>query len=204
MSELTGKIGVMNFASPVDPGGGLQLAHVRRKKPLPRGLIWFQPLSSTWQIIMSLIVAKPNRGLFSQKLIYAEHVRQLFDDQGRRLTDKYVDIVTVAAPNRRIDATLDDATVMNDIAFKILQTLRAFKAHDVDQVILGAFGTGVFGNPVAPVAKLFRKALLLPEFEGAFKRVYFAIYDPAMTTIKAICSSVERPRLSGHERSTTA
>ena len=87
---------------------------------------------------------KPNRGLFSQKLIYAEHVRQLFDDQGRRLTDKYVDIVTVAAPNRRIDATLDDVTAMNDIAFKILQTLRAFKAHDVDQVILGAFGTGVF------------------------------------------------------------
>ena len=54
MSELTGKIGVMNFASPVDPGGG--------KKPLPRGLIWFQPLSSTWQIIMSLIVASQIAG----------------------------------------------------------------------------------------------------------------------------------------------
>ncbi|MDN6609236.1 MAG: TIGR02452 family protein, partial [Lacticaseibacillus paracasei] len=49
----------------------------------------------------------------------------------------------------------------------------------------------VFGNPVATDAKLFRKALLLPEFEGAFKRVYFAIYDPAMTTIKPFAAALK-------------
>jgi uncharacterized protein (TIGR02452 family) len=191
MSELTGKIGVMNFASPVDPGGGVAVGARAQEEAIAKGTYLVPALEQHMADYYELNRRKPNRGLFSQKLIYAEHVRQLFDDQGRRLTDKYVDIVTVAAPNRRIDATLDDATAMNDIAFKILQTLRAFKAHDVDQVILGAFGTGVFGNPVAPVAKLFRKALLFPEFEGAFKRVYFAIYDPAMTTIKPFAAALK-------------
>ena len=126
---------------------------------------------------MMSIVSRPIAG---SKLIYAEHVRQVFDDQGRRLPNKYVDIVTVAAPDRRVDPQLDDETAMHDIAFKVLQTLRAFKMHAVDQI--------VFGNPVKPVAKIFRDTLLMPEFAGAFKRVYFAIYNPGMTTIKAFAA----------------
>ena len=115
MSELTGKIGVMNFASPVDPGGGVAVGARAQEEAIAKGTYLVPGLEQHMADYYELNRRKPNRGLFSQKLIYAEHVRQLFDDQGRRLTDKYVDIVTVAAPNRRIDATLDDVTAMNDI-----------------------------------------------------------------------------------------
>lgn len=115
-------------------------------------------------------------------------MRQVFDDTGRRLPNKYVDIDSVAAPDRRVDPTLDDETAMHDIAFKVHSTLRAFKMHAVELNFLGAFGTGVFGNPVQPVAQIFRDTLLMPEFAGAFKRVYFEFYNPGMTNIKAFAA----------------
>ncbi|BAN75157.1 MULTISPECIES: TIGR02452 family protein [Lacticaseibacillus] len=191
MSELTGKVGVMNFASPVHPGGGVAFGARAQEEAIAKGTFLVPALEQHMADYYDQNCKQPNRGLFSSKLIYAEHVRQVFDDQGRRLPKKYVDVVTVAAPDRRVDPQLDDATAMKDIAFKVLQTLRAFKAHDVDQLILGAFGTGVFGNPVKPVAGVFRKALLLPEFAGAFKRVYFAIYDPQMRTIKSFAAALK-------------
>ena len=196
MSELTGKVGVMNFASPVHPGGGVAFGARAQEESIAKGTYLVPALEQHMTDYYEVNSRQPNRGRFSQKLIYAEHVRQVFDDQGRLLTDKYVDIVTVAAPDRRVDPTLDDDTAMSDIAFKVLQTLRAFKAHDVDQLILGAFGTGVFGNPVGRVGKIFRQVLLLPEFAGAFKRVYFAIYDPKMTTIRTFTAALKGESVS--------
>ena len=188
MSELTGKIGVMNFASPIHPGGGVMFGARAQEESIAKGTFLVPGMKQHMADYYDVNCQQANRGLFSSKLIYAEHVRQVFDDQGRRLPNKYVDIVTVAAPDRRVDPHLDNETAMHDIAFKVLQTLRAFKMHAVDQIILGAFGTGVFGNPVKPVAKIFRDTLLMPEFAGAFKRVYFSVYDPGMTTIQAFAA----------------
>jgi len=47
-------------------------------------------------------------------------------------------------------------------------------------LVLGAWGCGVFGNDPATVAKLFNEALI--EF-SCFRRVIFAVLDPKMASV---------------------
>ena len=52
--------------------------------------------------------------------------------------------------------------------------LAAAAANEADVLVLGAFGCGAFRNPPEIVAKAYRE--LLPEFDGCFERVEFAVY----------------------------
>ena len=52
--------------------------------------------------------------------------------------------------------------------------LAAAAANEADILVLGAFGCGAFRNPPEIVAKAYRE--LLPEFDGSFERVEFAVY----------------------------
>ena len=52
--------------------------------------------------------------------------------------------------------------------------LAAAAANEADVLVLGAFGCGAFRNPPEIVAKAYRE--LLPEFDGSFERVEFAVY----------------------------
>ena len=58
---------------------------------------------------------------------------------------------------------------------RIHLVLRMAVEHNVDTLILGAFGCGVFGQDPKVVASWFRRLLTSEEFSGAFRRVVFAI-----------------------------
>lgn len=176
MSHLTGQIGVMNFASPVNPGGGVAQGFQAQEESLAKGTYLVPALQAFKQSYYAENRANPNSGLYTRALIYSAGVRQLYDEHQNIMPNHYLDIVTVAAPNRRV-GRLSDEVALADIAAKITQTLRAFKAHGADQLVLGAFGAGVFGNPPEPVGRLFGHALAAPEFHGAFTAVVFAVYD---------------------------
>lgn len=47
-------------------------------------------------------------------------------------------------------------------------------AHGVDILVLGAFGCGAFQNEPEAVANAYRE--ILPEFEGYFSQIVFAVY----------------------------
>lgn len=178
MAQTHGQVGVMNFASPTRPGGGVEFGARAQEESIAKGTYLVPALRQFQDTYYAPNRAQERRGLFSRSLIYSAHVRQLFAPDGTKLVPAhYVDIVTVAAPNRQVDPTLPEADALADIQYKLRQTLRAFKAHGADHLLLGAFGTGVFGNPVGPVGELFGEALAAPEFAGAFQQVIFAIYD---------------------------
>lgn len=56
---------------------------------------------------------------------------------------------------------------------RILLILNAAYKNNVDTLILGAFGCGVFGNDPAMVSNIFE--ILLYKFDGCFDKVVFAI-----------------------------
>ncbi|WP_461215063.1 TIGR02452 family protein [Lacticaseibacillus sp. GG6-2] len=191
MSEEADHIGVMNFASPTNPGGGVEFGAHAQEESIAKGTYLMPALRQFESSYYTVNRAQPNDGLNTPNLIYSEHVRQLFDHEGNRLDGRYLDIVTVAAPNRRRYPDLDAQKALVDIASKILQTLRAFKNHGVRRPILGAFGCGVFGNDPTAVARLFAQALRRKEFNGAWDEVVFAVYDPTGETYRAFITGLK-------------
>lgn len=179
MARLTGHVGVMNFASPTNPGGGVEYGAKAQEESIAKCTYLLPALRQFQASYYAPNLARPNRGLFSADLIYSSQVRQVFNERGERLADHFVDVVSVAAPNRAAYPDLTAAETTPDLTLKISQTLRAFKNHGARHLILGAFGCGVFANPGAQVARLFREQLLRSEFNGAFSEIVFAIYDPA-------------------------
>jgi Microbial-type PARG, catalytic domain len=68
-----------------------------------------------------------------------------------------------------------------DVRLRLRSVLAAAAHTGHENLVLGAFGCGAFGNPATPVAVLFREALASPEFRGRFARVVFAVIDPVGT-----------------------
>ncbi|WP_125709325.1 TIGR02452 family protein [Lacticaseibacillus porcinae] len=178
MSEPREHVGVMNFASPTNPGGGVEFGAKAQEESIAKGTYLVPALRQFESSYYAPNRAEPNGGLNTPNLIYSQHVRQVFDHEGQMLVGRYVDIVTVAAPNLRRYPDLDETKALVDIEQKIMQTLRAFKANSVRVPILGAFGCGVFGNSAYAVGKLFGQSLRRREFNGAWDEVVFALYDP--------------------------
>merc|ERR1719386_655357 len=62
------------------------------------------------------------------------------------------------------------------------RVLHLFARHGTVDVVLGAWGCGVFKNDPATVASIFKKQLHGP-FKGYFRKVVFAVLDPSMARI---------------------
>jgi uncharacterized protein (TIGR02452 family) len=178
MSAYNQNAGVMNFASPTNPGGGVEYGAKAQEESIARGTYLVPALRQFESSYYAPNRADANGGLNTPNMIYSKRVRRLFDYDGQRLVGAYVDVATVAAPNLRRYPNLDEDLALKDIAQKVLQTLRAFKANGVRVPILGAFGCGVFGNSPYAVGKIFGETLRRSEFDGAWEIVVFALFDP--------------------------
>lgn len=71
--------------------------------------------------------------------------------------------------------------------------LAAMRGQGERNLVLGAWGCGVFRNSPAVVADAFGRWLEGPVFAGAFDQVVFAIYDPSksQTTLAAFLERFE-------------
>lgn len=64
------------------------------------------------------------------------------------------------------------------VNLRIRSVLEAGKHSGLPNLVLGAFGCGMFGNPPDKVAEIFKEQLSSAEFRGAFSKVVFAIIGP--------------------------
>ena len=78
---------------------------------------------------------------------------------------------------------------------KIRLVLRACANEGQTRLVLGALGCGVFKNPPAEVAAIYREVFDEYEFRGWFKQVVFAILkdvnSPNVATFKAVLEGME-------------
>lgn len=129
-----------------------------------------------------------NRGLYHSNLLYTPDV--LFNRKGNVIR---CDIISCAAPNRKVAQTyqmVPDKVVRDVLEHRIDSVLWAACKQGVDVLILGAFGTGVFGNDLMDVSEIF-KNLLSEKYSGIFKEVIFAIPDDkSFQIMKSILTEV--------------
>lgn len=178
------KVCVLNFASAMNPGGGVVRGANAQEEAICR-------CSSLYPCINDIQMWKefyfPHRQnldcLHNDDCIYTPNVKVFkTDTKTPVLLDEEnwwdVDVMTCAAPNLR-NLNLED---YDDFELRLKQLFqkridKIFKIaieNNVDVLILGAFGCGAFLNPPVLVAEVF--AACTQKYRHYFDRIEYAIY----------------------------
>ena len=122
-----------------------------------------------------------NKSLYSNFGIFTPNV--IFDPYPDTDHDNYVTkahVITVPAPNisaykEHMGKAYDPEVAFVTMTERIKFVLDIAKREKCRELILGAFGCGVFGNDPKVVASLFKDMLTREQYEGCFDKVIFAI-----------------------------
>ena len=115
-------------------------------------------------------------------MIYSPDVPVFRDNDDKLISDPFpVSIITAPAVNRGAlmqDAPDDVAKIADVMRARIERVLSIAVVHGHRQIVLGAWGCGVFRNDPVDVAQWFYERLFeSPAFAGAFELVVFAVLD---------------------------
>lgn len=154
-----GKTCVLNMASYKRPGGGVLKGSVAQEECLYR--------SSNLPINEDVIKYYP---LANDEALYVKDVT-FFKDYHYNLMEPIVcDVITIAALNLNEDAQKYDAEIMRN---KIRLMLSLAAKNECDNIILGAWGSGVFKNDPVNVAIMFKEQIK----HFSIPNIYFAIIN---------------------------
>ena len=172
-----GNTAALNFASYKYPGGGFIKGSIAQEEALCHDSFLYNVLSAD--------VFKPlyewNRktinqfgGLYSNFGIYSPNiVFEKYSTFGAVLQEAKCDIITVAAPNLSAYIKGENAEYINTMHKRIKFVLDIAKKHNIDTLILGAFGCGVFKNDPTFVSTVFKELINSRNYN--FKKVIFAV-----------------------------
>lgn len=191
-SANEGFVGVLNFASSTNPGGGVTKGSTAQEECLCRCSNLYLTLYQEKCIREYYNINKKYMSnLGSDAIIYSRNVYVFKDKDYNMLPVKdrfYVDVLTCAAPNLRenprnqynSDAseeklTLTDEELYNIHVKRARNILNVAIKNEDDYLILGAFGCGAFRNNPEIVAKAYKD--VLQDYMYCFKVIDFAIID---------------------------
>lgn len=191
-STNEGFVGVLNFASSTNPGGGVTKGSTAQEECLCRCSNLYLTLYQEKCIREYYNVNKKYMSnIGSDAIIYSRNIYVFKDKDYNMLPVKdrfYVDVLTCAAPNLRenprnqynTDAseeklTLTDEELYNIHVKRARNILNVAIKNEDDYLILGAFGCGAFRNNPEIVAKAYKD--VLQDYMYCFKVIDFAIID---------------------------
>lgn len=160
-----GKTAVLNFASYKHPGGMFLNGSKAQEECLCHESFLYNVIESQ-KAYYSWNNAHKNKALYLNRALYSPDI--LFRNSVS------CDVITCACPNK--SAAQKYQNVSNTENSKVLDSRIKFvldiaKDNQIDTLILGAYGAGVFGQDATEVAMVFQKYLK----EYGFKKVVFAI-----------------------------
>ena len=191
-STNEGFVGVLNFASSTNPGGGVTKGSTAQEECLCRCSNLYLTLYQEKCIREYYNINKKYMSnLGSDAIIYSRNVYVFKDKDYNMLPVKdrfYVDVLTCAAPNLRenprnqynTDASKEKLTLTDEELYNIhvkraRNILNVAIKNEDDYLILGAFGCGAFRNNPEIVAKAYKD--VLQDYMYCFKVIDFAIID---------------------------
>jgi uncharacterized protein (TIGR02452 family) len=174
------RIAVLNFASARNPGGGYLGGARAQEEDLCRNSLLFPCLLQAPDYYAAHR-ASPDL-LYSHRVIWSPDVPVHRGDDGRLLAAPYpVSFLTSPAPNAGAALRRDpDARnrIRHALHRRAERVLAVAAHHGARQLVLGAWGCGVFRNDPRDVAGAFHAHLTDGgAFAGAFERVLFAVWD---------------------------
>ncbi|MFD5466290.1 TIGR02452 family protein [Kitasatospora sp. NPDC127059] len=170
-----GPVGVLNFASARNPGGGYLRGARAQEEDLCRSALLYSCLVEAPDYYEAHRASADLR--YSHRVIVSPAVPVIRGRRGELLARPYpVTFLTSPAPNAgQLERRSAGADVRGVLAERAVRVLAAAARHDVRALVLGAWGCGVFRNDPAQVAEAFEGALA--RYGGAFEQVVFAVWD---------------------------
>lgn len=181
---------ILNFASAKNPGGGVETGSSAQEEALCRCSTLYPCINTNYLFQNFYLPHRKLQGtLYNDDCIYTPNIIMLKSDSAiperlsKEIWYKY-DVITCAAPNLRIpnQITLFSNQYISDDEIYDIHRQKAKKIlniainHNVDKIILGAFGCGAFQNPPEIVAKAYND--VIQEYLYSFKEIHFAVYCP--------------------------
>lgn len=160
-------VAVLNMASDKNPGGGVWKGCHSQEEDLCRrsNLYW--------------TIAQDHSYPFNPfTVLWSPEVEVRFDSKYEALAEPFKVSVISSAALRKPNLINDDYNQRDydTMMAKMRCLLYVAKEQNVEALVLGAYGCGVFQNPPSSVALMFKK-LLDTEFRNTFQYVRFAVLD---------------------------
>ena len=177
----SGKLGILNFANGIHPGGGILTGSNAQEESICRlSTLYISLNDETGSLYEGFYGYNREIGyLSSDRIIYSPDI-VIFKDDDKENTllskdDWYnVNIISCAAPNLK-ENNISDLELYNVILKRIRNIFEVSIENDIDILILGAFGCGSFNNN--PYVNSCAFKVLIEEYLKYFKKIIFAIPD---------------------------
>ena len=180
LKNIKGKIGVLNFASAKNPGGGVFTGARAQEESICRASTLYSCLNTEFLQENYYSYNKSIR-TFSDRLIYIPNVLVFKTDNDifcKMLDEKNwynIDIISCAAHNQKAyPVKYEKLKEINYIKLKSI--IQCAVENNIDNLILGAFGCGAFANDPKMISKIFKNILIDEEYYKYFINVHFAIF----------------------------
>jgi uncharacterized protein (TIGR02452 family) len=173
----------LNFASARNPGGGFLSGSQAQEESLARSSALYSSLQAG-----AKYYEENRRGkslLYTDHAILSPNVPVIRDETGTLLNRPYlVSFLTMPAPNVGAMASGDPEVQRVGEVFRrrvgYIFSLAAVEGYR--ELILGAWGCGVFGNDPKEVAQIIHERLFGPDgWSLKFRRIIFAVLDRSPT-----------------------
>ncbi len=184
LNEKSAGLLVLNFANPVNPGGGVRRGARAQEEDLCRKSSLLLSLESKEAEKYYQYNQKLNTYMGSDALMITPRVEIIKDENGELLDETViVSVLTCAAPMVSHGREgMSESEYEETVYKRIVGMLKCAAYFAYKNLVLGAWGCGAFGNDARVISDLFYKALKEIEYNGRgekdlFRRIDFAVLD---------------------------
>ena len=169
---------VLNFSSYKNPGGMFINGSKAQEECLCHESFLYNVLSQFVIEFYDWNNQHKNKALYLNRGLYSPNILFVRKNDGYLSTEtmKFCDVITCAAPNKAAAQkyqNVSDEENTKVLRSRIKYVLDIAKDNNVDTLILGAYGCGVFGQDPTEVASIFKE--YLETTYKCFETVVFAI-----------------------------
>lgn len=182
--ESKKEILVLNFANPVNPGGGVRLGARAQEEDLCRKSSLLLSLESRHAAKYYEYNRNLHTHMGSNAMMITPKVEVFRDENGNLLKETFVvAVLTCAAPMvLQGREGMTEAMYQEMVYDRIMSMLKCAAYFGYDYLVLGAWGCGAFGNDAHVISDLFYKAFKEMDYGGLcarelFQSVDFAVLD---------------------------
>lgn len=178
---------ILNFASAIKAGGGWLNGRIAQEEDIMRKTTLFPSIASQNDFYQT---HSKNNPFYSNNIIYSPYIDIFKNDYLEYVSPETISVITSPAINLtelKQGPLWNNLQVYNAVnncnVIEIVMKERIKKILEVaidngqTNLVLGAFGCGVFGHNPIDVSEYFYYVLKQLHYEEYFENIYFAVYD---------------------------